>query len=112
VEQLDQPGWTGGDSASLWIAVKLTPNRVRCRGRHHLMIELKPGHACRESATHLVRAWQAGDRDSGGLTRQKNPTMLAAGLVGADHGPGFLVRRAVSDDEVPVAQGCGGQEGS
>ncbi len=41
--------------------------------------------------------------DSGGLTGQKNPTMLAAGLVGADHGPDLLAQREVSDDEVPVA---------
>jgi hypothetical protein len=47
------------------------------------MIELKPGHACRASATRLVRAGRTGDRDFGGFTGQKNPTMLAAGLVGA-----------------------------
>ncbi len=55
-------GWRSGFSA---IAVKLTPNRVRCRGRRHLMIRLKPGHACRAlvgSASY----------------HQKNRTMLAA----------------------------------
>ena len=91
------------DSASLRIAVKLTPNRVRCRGRDYLMIKLKPGHACRASATHLVHAWRAGDRDSGGLTRQKKPTMVAAGLVGANDRPGLLIRGTVRNDEVPVA---------
>jgi hypothetical protein len=32
--------------------------------------------------------------------------MLARGLVGADRDPGSLAQRAVSNDEVPVAQGC------
>jgi hypothetical protein len=83
------------DSASLRIAVKLTPNRVRCRGRDYLMIKLKPGHACRASATHLVHA--------GGLVIVTLAVLLAMGLVGADHEPGFLVQRAVNDDEVPMA---------
>jgi hypothetical protein len=32
--------------------------------------------------------------------------MLATGLAGADREPGSLAQRAVSNDEVPVAQGC------
>ncbi len=47
VEQPGRTGRTGNDPASLRTAVKLTPSRVRCQGRHHLMIKLKPGHACR-----------------------------------------------------------------
>jgi hypothetical protein len=39
----------------------------------------------------------------GGLVIVTLVVLLAMGLVGADHEPGFLVQRAVNDDEVPMA---------
>jgi hypothetical protein len=57
---------------------KLTLNRARCQGRHHLMIKLKPGHASRGVGRALTRQ----KRDRGRLRCKRGVRKGAAFVFG------------------------------
>jgi membrane-associated phospholipid phosphatase len=99
----DQP-WLG--LALRFLAAAVAYSRVHT-GVHYpgdAVVGALIGEGTGQAVAGLMdRLSPAGKASRSGLTRQKNPTMLAAGLVGADHRAGLLTPRMVSNDEVPVA---------